>query len=121
MDVDVSFGQFDMNIFADDPIDRNQELVESIFSNGRILDIEEDMAESDTLSIAIRPDHRLTDIDFDSDHDLTILKYESGLIYWFDIKKNGRFRVIGKMIRDGVGKQREYSLRLKKPQGLNKC
>jgi hypothetical protein len=54
-----------------------------------------------TLSIEIRPGHRLDEVDFDlGKHYHTIIETEKALLYWFSFHEDGVFELKAKMVAD---------------------
>jgi len=85
-----TFGSKDPEMYKDVAIDLSEmEFTAPIVNDGDILRIVGPMLPGEILSIELRIGHRLKDISIDDAHDLQIMHWDLGFLYWITTGRDG--------------------------------
>ena len=74
-----------------------------IVNDAGILLVNEVMSAGEILSVELRIGHRLKDIALDSAHELRILGWDEGLLYWITAGRDGVLEITGQLVPDDEG------------------
>ncbi len=74
-----------------------------IVNEASVLLVNEVMSAGEVLSVELRIGHRLKDIVLDSAHELRILAWDEGLLYWVTAGRDGVLEITGQVVPDDEG------------------